>query len=58
LADNAPEIRGFILNTWGLRLRAPNPEQLAFGTITTIYSIESFRELLPTRSKRAMTALR
>jgi hypothetical protein len=31
---------------------------LQFGTIMTIYSIESFRELLSTRSKRAMTALR
>jgi hypothetical protein len=31
---------------------------LRFATIMTIYSIESFREFLSTRSKRAMTALR
>jgi hypothetical protein len=35
-----------------------NPEQLAVRSIMTISSIESFRELLSTRSKRAMTALR
>jgi hypothetical protein len=35
-----------------------NPEQLAVCTIVAIYNIEGFRELLPTRSKRAMTALR
>jgi hypothetical protein len=57
-ADNTPAIQ--VLSSIGevcgpMRLILSS---LRFGTIVTIYSIESFRELLSTRSMRAMTALR
>jgi hypothetical protein len=57
VADNTPAIRvlssiGEVCGPYALILSS-----LRFGTIMTIYSIESFRELLSTRSKRAMTAL-
>jgi hypothetical protein len=58
VADNTPEIQ--VLSSIG-EMCGPCAlilSSLRFGTIVTIYSIESFRELLSTRSKRATTALR